>query len=79
MYERYFEVSEQVEEYAEAVLGPRPGRGVRSPKPAGDIHRETVSDADGDGSVSRPAPNSKRCRLDRNMDQSPTAERASRP
>lgn len=33
VYEHYFETAEQVEEYAEAVLGPRPGRGFRSPKP----------------------------------------------
>lgn len=31
-YEGYFEVSDQVEEYAEAVLGPRPGRAFRSAK-----------------------------------------------
>ena len=30
VYDKYFEVPEQVEEYAEAVLGPRPGRGIRS-------------------------------------------------
>jgi Fe-S-cluster containining protein len=33
VYDHYFETSEQIEEYAEAVLGPRKGRGVRSPKP----------------------------------------------
>jgi Fe-S-cluster containining protein len=33
VYEQYFEMPEQVEEYAEAVLGPRRGHGVRSPKP----------------------------------------------
>jgi Fe-S-cluster containining protein len=33
VYDQYFEVSEQVEEYAEAVLGPRRGRGIRSPRP----------------------------------------------
>lgn len=33
VYDHYFETSEQVEEYAEAVLGPRDGRTVRSPKP----------------------------------------------
>jgi Fe-S-cluster containining protein len=33
VYDHYFETSEQVEEYAEAVLGPRKGRGVRSPRP----------------------------------------------
>jgi Fe-S-cluster containining protein len=33
VYDHYFEAPEQVEEYAEAVLGPRKGRGVRSPKP----------------------------------------------
>ena len=33
IYDHYFETSEQVEEYAEAVLGPRKGRGFRSPKP----------------------------------------------
>lgn len=31
-YEGYFEVPEQVEEYAEAILGPRPGRSFRSAK-----------------------------------------------
>ena len=35
VYEQYFETPEQVEEYAEAVLGPRNGRGPRSPKPLG--------------------------------------------
>lgn len=34
VYEQYFETPEQVEEYAEAVLGPRRDRGLRSPKPA---------------------------------------------
>ena len=34
VYDQYFETSEQVEEYAEAVLGPRRGRGVRSRKAA---------------------------------------------
>lgn len=29
VYDQYFETSEQVEEYAEAVLGPRDGRGLR--------------------------------------------------
>jgi Fe-S-cluster containining protein len=33
VYDHYWETSEQVEEYAEAVLGPRKGRGFRSPKP----------------------------------------------
>ncbi|MCR4414144.1 MAG: YkgJ family cysteine cluster protein [Thermoguttaceae bacterium] len=33
VYDHYFETSEQVEEYAEAVLSPRPGRTIRSPKP----------------------------------------------
>ncbi len=33
VYDRFFETSEQVEEYAEAVLGPRRGRGGRSPRP----------------------------------------------
>jgi len=33
VYDRYFETPEQVEEYAEAVLGPRRGRGIRSPQP----------------------------------------------
>jgi len=32
-YDHYWETPEQVEQYAEAVLGPRPGRGFRSPKP----------------------------------------------
>ena len=33
VYEHYFEAPEQVQEYAEAVLGPRKGRSIRSPKP----------------------------------------------
>lgn len=31
-YQSYFELPDQVEEYAEAVLGPRPGRNFRSPQ-----------------------------------------------
>jgi hypothetical protein len=34
VYDHYFETSEQVEEYAEAVLGPRDGGTLRSRKPA---------------------------------------------
>ena len=33
LYEQYFQTSEQIEEYAEAVLGGRRGRVVRSPRP----------------------------------------------
>lgn len=33
VYDHYWETPEQVEEYAEAVLGPRPGHGFRSPAP----------------------------------------------
>lgn len=33
VYDHYFETSEQIEEYAEAVLGPRPGQSLRSPRP----------------------------------------------
>jgi len=33
VYDHYFETPEQIEEYAEAVLGPRKRRGIRSPKP----------------------------------------------
>lgn len=33
VFEKYFETPEQVEEYAEAMLGPRPGAGFRSPRP----------------------------------------------
>lgn len=33
VYEQYFETPEQVEEYVEAVLPPKKGRGLRSPKP----------------------------------------------
>ena len=33
VYDRYLETSEQVEEYAEAVLGPKRGQSIRSPKP----------------------------------------------
>lgn len=32
-YERYFETPEQIYEYAEAILPPRRGRGIRSRKP----------------------------------------------
>ncbi len=33
VYDHYWETPEQVQEYAEAVLGPRKGRNFRSPKP----------------------------------------------
>jgi len=33
VYDHYWETPEQIEEYAEAVLGPRPGRIFRSPRP----------------------------------------------
>ena len=33
VYDHYFESPEQVEEYAEAVLGPRKGRDIRSRRP----------------------------------------------
>jgi Fe-S-cluster containining protein len=33
VYDRYLETSEQVQEYAEAVLGPKRGKSIRSPKP----------------------------------------------
>ncbi|MFZ5831183.1 MAG: YkgJ family cysteine cluster protein [Planctomycetota bacterium] len=33
VYDHYWELPEQVEEYAEAVLGPRRGRTFRSPRP----------------------------------------------
>ena len=33
VYDNYWETAEQVEEYAEATLGPRPGGSFRSPKP----------------------------------------------
>ncbi len=32
-YDRYFETAEQIREYAEAVLRPRNGKSLRSPKP----------------------------------------------
>ena len=32
-YEQYFETPEQIHEYAEALLGPRRGQSMRSPKP----------------------------------------------
>ena len=32
VYDHYWETAEQVEEYAEAVLGPRPGTSFRSPR-----------------------------------------------
>ena len=34
VYDKYFETPEQVEEYADAVLPPRRGRGIRGRKPA---------------------------------------------
>ena len=34
VYDHYWELPEQVEEYAEAVLGPRRGRPFRSPRPS---------------------------------------------
>jgi uncharacterized protein len=34
VYERYFELPEQIEEYAEAILPPRMNRTLRSPEPA---------------------------------------------
>ena len=34
VYDHYWELPEQVAEYAEAVLGPRRGRSFRSPKPS---------------------------------------------
>lgn len=33
IYDRYFETPEQIEEYAEAVLAPRPGRTLRTVEP----------------------------------------------
>jgi Fe-S-cluster containining protein len=33
VYDQYFETPEQVEQYAEAILGPRNGGSCRSPKP----------------------------------------------
>ncbi|MEE8450833.1 MAG: YkgJ family cysteine cluster protein [Thermoguttaceae bacterium] len=33
VYDHYWETAEQVEQYAEAVLGPRKGHGFRSPRP----------------------------------------------
>ncbi len=33
VYERYFETSEQIDEFREAVLGPRPGASLRSAPP----------------------------------------------
>ena len=32
-YEQYFETAEQIYEYAEAILPPRRGKGIRTPKP----------------------------------------------
>ncbi len=34
VYDHYWEAPEQIEEYAEAILGPRKGGSFRSPKPA---------------------------------------------
>jgi Fe-S-cluster containining protein len=33
VYDKYFETPEQVEEYAEAILGPKDGKSIRSPRP----------------------------------------------
>jgi len=33
VYDQYFETPEQIEEYAEAILPPRTGKSIRSPKP----------------------------------------------
>lgn len=33
-YEQYFETPEQIDEYAEAILPPRRGKGIRSRKPS---------------------------------------------
>ncbi|MGL4943274.1 MAG: YkgJ family cysteine cluster protein [Thermoguttaceae bacterium] len=33
VYDQYFELPEQIEEYGEAVLGPRPGQTLRTKKP----------------------------------------------
>jgi Fe-S-cluster containining protein len=33
VYDKYFESPEQVTEYAEAVLGPKQGKDIRSPRP----------------------------------------------
>jgi len=33
VYDQYWETAEQIEQYAEAVLGPRRGAGFRTPKP----------------------------------------------
>ena len=33
VFEKYFETPEQIEEYAEAILGPRPGADFRTPRP----------------------------------------------
>ncbi len=33
LFEQYFETPEQIEEYANALLGPRPGDGFRTSKP----------------------------------------------
>jgi uncharacterized protein len=38
VYDRYLETPEQVEEYAEAVMGPRRGQSLRSPRPAAASH-----------------------------------------
>lgn len=32
-YEQYFETPEQIHEYAEALMGPKRGQSIRSPKP----------------------------------------------
>ncbi len=36
VFEKYFETADQVEEYAEAMLGPRPGASFRTPRPQRD-------------------------------------------
>ena len=33
LFDQYFETAEQIEEYAQALLGPRPGQTIRTPRP----------------------------------------------
>ena len=37
LFEQYFETPEQIEEYANAILGPRPGDSFRTPKPSRNL------------------------------------------
>jgi len=42
VYDQFFEIAEQLEEYAEAILGPRSGGSIRSPRPEGVAVQQLV-------------------------------------